>query len=350
MIDKIKSYVNLKKFKDVIEIPAAASVELFELARGEYNANYLFEHPISGKKLVFRLNTASQMHLSNQIGYEYNALKLLENSGRTPKALYVDGSLEHLDYGVLVMEFLPGRHLRYDTDMDKAANILADIHAVSVTEDCGLITPENPPAAMLDECESMAEIYYKSELCDMKIKKKIEAMLHKGKKLADSYRYCGVGNYKCIVNTELNSNNFLIEENTKTETGENLSRDCGYKADCLVDWEKPILGDPAQDIGHFLAPTTTFWKTDVILGKNEMNEFVRRYKKQTAGRFETYGIEERVNIFVPMNCLRGITWSAMAFVEYNRPDRPIKNEYTFNKICSYLKSEFLEVIDEEFLE
>ena len=32
----------------------------------------------------------------------------------------------------------------------------------------------------------------------------------------------------------------------------------------MIDWEKPLWGDPAQDLGHMLAPTTTFWKTDVI--------------------------------------------------------------------------------------
>lgn len=333
-IDKIKDYVNLPQFKQALQIPAGAPIELAELAKGEYNVNYLFEHPLSGKKLVFRLNTASQMHLSNQIEYEYNALKLLETSGRTPKALYVDGSRCHLDYGVLVMEFIEGRPLIYETDMERAAGILADIHAVPALSGCGLVEPESPLEAMLEECENMVSVYYQSELGDLKIKKKIEEMLAKGRKLVDTCGAAGERKHKCIVNTELNSNNFLI----------------GEKGDYLIDWEKPILGDPAQDLGHFLAPTTTFWKTDTILGRGEMKNFVRCYKERAGDRLDTYGIEERTGIFVPINCLRGITWSAMAWVEYQRPDRLIKNEYTFNKMCSYLKMEFLEVIDEEFLD
>ena len=61
--------------------------------------------------------------------------------------------------------------------------------------------------------------------------------------------------YRCCINTELNSTNFLINGGTYDNF--------------LIDWEKPLYGDPAQDLGHFLAPTTTFWKTDVILSREE---------------------------------------------------------------------------------
>lgn len=45
--------------------------------QGEYNRNFWFIHPCTGRKLVLRVNYGSQMHLDNQILYEYNALKAL---------------------------------------------------------------------------------------------------------------------------------------------------------------------------------------------------------------------------------------------------------------------------------
>ena len=30
----------------------------------------------------------------------------------------------------------------------------------------------------------------------------------------------------------------------------------------IIDWEKALIGECEQDLAHFLAPTTTFWKTD----------------------------------------------------------------------------------------
>lgn len=120
------------------------------------------------------------------------------------------------------------------------------------------------------------------------------------------------------------------------------------KKNYLVDWEKPLYGDPVQDLGHFLAPTTTFWKTDVILTEEEMTDFTRKYIQAVNGRFDVSGIEERLNIFIPITCFRGITWCAMAWVEYQEPGRLIRNEETFKKMEDYLNQDFLDMIEERY--
>ena len=140
--------------------------------------------------------------------------------------------------------------------------------------------------------------------------------------------------YRCCINTELNSRNFLINGDGKPNY--------------LVDWEKPLYGDPVQDLGHFLAPTTTFWKTDVILTEAEMDAFTEKYIQAVNGRFDVSGVKERLRIFIPITCLRGITWCAMAWVEYQEPGRLIRNEETFRKMESYLGKEFLDMIEERY--
>lgn len=120
------------------------------------------------------------------------------------------------------------------------------------------------------------------------------------------------------------------------------------KDNYLVDWEKPLYGDPVQDLGHFLAPTTTFWKTDVILTEEEIADFTRKYIQAVNGRFDVSGIEERLNIFIPITCLRGITWCAMAWVEYQESGRLIRNEETFKKMEDYLNQDFLDMIEERY--
>ena len=92
MLDQIIKYMQGKSFREAMGIPTETKVEISLLAQGEYNMNYIFEHPVSKQKLLLRMNTGSQMHLEDQIEYEYLALKQLEASGRVPKALYVDGS------------------------------------------------------------------------------------------------------------------------------------------------------------------------------------------------------------------------------------------------------------------
>ena len=335
-IKGLKEYVETISYKEGIGIPKALAektrITYHPLAQGEYNINFWFVHPLTGQKMVLRVNTGSQMHLEHQIEYEYHALDVLQESGRTPRPVFVDGRKEQLPYGVMVMEFLEGEALDYRKDLSLAAACLADIHSVSVKEDQVLLSPANPLQAILDECNQMVQTYYNSDLGSEEKKTQIRRLLQAGQRKIKTLKdYNG---YRCCINTELNSRNFLIN-------GEG-------KPNYLVDWEKPLYGDPVQDLGHFLAPTTTFWKTDVILTEAEMDAFTEKYIQAVNGRFDVSGVKERLRIFIPITCLRGITWCAMARVEYQEPGRLIRNEETFRKMESYLGKEFLDMIEERY--
>lgn len=327
--EELKAYTAWKPYREAMGLPAEVTEEYRLLAQGEYNRNYVFTHPVSRKPLVLRVNFGSQMHLENQIQYEYDALMLLRHSGRTPVPCYVDGSLRRLSHGVMVMEYLPGHELDYRTELAFAAECLADIHSVRVGEDTHLIRPKEPLKAILNECEEMVRIYMDSELGACKIKRRIRGMLDEGWRRVE--KISSEPAYECCINTELNSTNFLIGG----EGEENY----------LIDWEKPLYGDPAQDLGHFLAPTTTFWKTDVILTPEEMRGFLRLYLQKAEPRFNTDGLWERTFTYIPITCLRGITWCAMAWVEYQKPDRPLFNRSTCQKLGAYLSEEFLKKIE-----
>lgn len=329
-IKGLKEYVAWEPYRKALGLPGEVTEQYRLLAQGEYNRNYLFTHPVTGKKLLLRVNCGSQMHLENQIQYEYDTLKLLEHSGRTPRAYYADGTLKKLPHGVLVMEFLPGHELNYRTELSFAAGCLADIHSVPVGDDTHLLRPEDPLRAVLEECEAMVKVYMDAPGEDAKKKDMLRRLLDMGwERLLKSGKKA---DYACCINTELNSTNFLIGG----EQGGNF----------LIDWEKPLYGEPAQDLGHFLAPTTTFWKTDVILGEEETAEFIRQYEKQVSGRFDTEGIRERTYTYIPITCLRGVTWCAMAWVEYQRPDRLLFNQSTFEKLKVYLSWDFLNYVED----
>lgn len=333
-IKGLREYIRRDEFLEQLNIPKDEKIDLKLLAQGEYNINYLFTHPTTKEKLILRVNTASQMNLSNQIEYEYNSLLQLRKSNRTPRPIYVDGSKKYLDYGILVMDFLMGVDLDYRKDLYIAATCLADIHSVTLKEDTHLLCPSNPLQAILDECKVMVQTYYDSPLGDENKKNQIKRMINLGQRmLKDTTEYSG---RRCIVNTELNSSNFLIN-------GENNSN-------YIIDWEKPILGEPAQDLGHFLAPTTTFWKTDVILNEEEIEKFTKDYIKIVGDRFNTEDIKKRLKLYLPITCLRGITWCAMAWVEYKNPDKLIKNESTEKKLDAYLSDEFLDMIEKRYFE
>lgn len=333
-IPGLAEYVKRPVYRQALGLPERVTETYSFLAQGEYNANYVFTHPFTGQKLMLRVNCGSQMHLPDQIGYEYRALRMLASTGRTPEALYMDGSRKYLDYGVLVMKFLPGHPLDYRTETLLAAEILADIHsAEEPPEDTAfLLHPAAPFQAILKECREMAAHYFVSPLADAEKCRKIEYLLQRGESMAAEI---AAPVSRCI-NTELNSTNFLI----------NGAEGPNY----LVDWEKPILGDPAQDLGHFLAPTTTFWKSNVIFDGDTERAFLRRYLAAVDGRYDTAGLRERVGAFIPITCLRGIAWCAMAWVEYRKPGRTLRNESTARKLDQYLDTAFLENIRRRYFD
>ena len=76
---------------------------------------------------------------------------------------------------------------------------------------------------------------------------------------------------------------------------------------------------------------------------------MQEYLHNVYGRFDTDGLKERVDVYIPVTCLRGITWCAMAWIQYQDPQKAIFNESTFQKLKDYLSDDFLERIDQEYL-
>ena len=292
------------------------------LGAGEYNINFTFDE--GDLKKVLRINMKSQMNLENQIEYEYETLQLLKDSGVTPKPYDVVTKTNLLPYRYLTMEFLKGRPLNYKTDMKIGAYLLSTVHNTKYGEN-NLINASNPFQLMFDECKQMSGEYLAWEKADEKVSNYIKTFLEKCQTLIpEEYDIAN----PCIINTELNSGNFLIGE----------GKDDSY----VIDWEKALIGECEQDLAHFLAPTTTFWKTDIILSENEINEFLEEYSNYR--NFD----RERFERYLIFNCLRGVTWCSMAFRQYSENDKMLMDETTFKKIASYIELEFLEKVSAYF--
>lgn len=320
------AFLKSEDFLSPLGIPSGTELAFHVLGQGEYNLNYVFDHPVTGQRLVLRINTGSQMHLTDQISYEFSALTYLESSGRTPKPLLCIPEKK-----ILVMEWLPGRALNYRTDMDIAARILADIHCVPVPENCTLIRPAAPAQAIYDECLEMVQHYYSWEEADPTVTDLLKTLVEEIGRLPLSEASDAP---TCIVNTELNSGNFLIDREGTSH---------------LIDWEKPLLSEPAQDLGHFLSPSATFWKTDVILTPEEVKDFIGKYIDAVGDRMDCSALFRRLPLYFTVNCLRGVTWCAMAYREYCQPGRQLINSDTFAKLKAYLTPAYLRNILDNYV-
>lgn len=281
------------------------------LAKGEYNANFTFEK--DNKKQILRIKKASQIEYENPSLYEYNALKFLEPLGITPKVYDFYEKSVFLPFGGFSMEFLEGKSLDYDSDLLIAANLLSKLHSFS-NKNAPLIEAKKPFLNIYEECVRFSNSYEN-------FSGKTKEILNFLEFFKENLLPLGLNNditNKSIINTELNNSNFIIGKNSY-----------------IIDWEKPLIGDSEQDLAHFLAPTTTFFKSDKILNKTEIYKFLNEYSKTKS--FD----ENLLDKYFKFTCFRGFSWCAYAYVQANifRVKSP-----AYKKIKAYLNSEFIDFL------
>lgn len=314
---------------DLQTIPGWQSDQPYQvtlLAQGEYNLNYNLIQ--NGQRWVVRVNLGTQIGQADQIAYEFHALQLLQGSGVAPQAYYLDAAPEFLPGGMLIMEYLPGEPLEYRRDLEDAARLFARLHTHPVDPAHNHLIRESRPLSMAyDECASLLGVYFRSVRARPDIREYLSDILARAEDLRHQEAYFLHDPWLCVINTEVNSGNFIANR----ETG-SLH---------LVDWEKPLWGDPSQDLSHFCAPTTTLWKTRYRMSHADRQVFLDAYRRALPDRHLQDTIEERVRLRDPFNRLRGIAWSAMAWVAYQDGFHKLQNPDTFQTINSYLELDFL---------
>ncbi|MFH0781972.1 MAG: aminoglycoside phosphotransferase family protein [Pseudomonadota bacterium] len=283
------------------------------LAAGEYNENYR----VSGKlgEYVFRINHGTQLGLAKQVEYEFTVLQAVFPSGVTPKPMRYSLDGADLGQGVLLMEYLPGRPLEYARDLDVAARIFARIHVLP--PDSRLIVQADPLMAIAAESLDLIGRYNGKEYREVR---KLLLQYHDGLlKLSGSSSFFADENL-CMVNTEVNSGNFLIHP----------------ERSCLIDWEKAVTSCRYQDLAHFLVPTTTLWKTDCRLSKEDKRGFLVSYRKALSIDIPLEELIVKTSFMERVILLRALSWCYMAYYEYTGGSRALTNSATFRKIVSYL--------------
>lgn len=319
--DKICSYLKERDVLSRLEMTDNFNINF--LAQGEYNINYIIED--KNKKYVFRVNTGSQLEIENQIKYEFNAIKRLEISKVTPKVYFVDDSRNYFDYGVLIMEFLEGNPLNYSKDLSKAAHIFSNIHSIVLIEEDykKFIVEDTIFTDRAAEGKRLLKDFLVSPLVNIELKNFFYKFLQWADDNKYKEKYFIDNRWHVINNTEVNSHNFII----------------GNEKSYLIDWEKPVISDPCQDLTQFLAETTTLWKANYILSEDEKESFFKVYEKGVKnGKCD---IRERVKMYTPYLYLRALGWCGYAWLEYQNPDKDIKNMDTLKKIEDYLHIDFM---------
>ena len=334
MLPKVSAYLNGREWNDVPALQGR-KFKVRPLAQGEYNLNYLIS---SGSlRLVFRVNIGTQINRADQIQYEYGALKLLANSGVTPRPYYVDDTRQVFEQGILIMEYLPGESMDYRRDLWDAAELFATIHQINVPEEKNhLIREEAPLSLIYDECAGLLGQYFDSDLAQPEIRDYLMDLKNWAETARSQETFYQQDPWPCIVNTEVNSGNFIVNRQEGTIH--------------LVDWEMPRWGDPSQDLCHFCSPLTTLWKTSWRMTKAEKIRFLQTYSRRLQDRHLRDTLMDRVRLRDPFVYLRGISWSAMGWVAYQTRFSGMKNPDTWAKLQQYMNLEFIRSLFDPFVQ
>jgi aminoglycoside phosphotransferase (APT) family kinase protein len=333
MLPKVAEYLNRRDWSDV---PAMQGCKftVTPLAQGEYNLNYLIAS--DAVHLVFRVNIGSQIGRDDQIVYEYRALDLLKHSGVTPRPYFVDDTRRYFDRGILIMDYLPGQTLDYNRDLAQAAALFATIHQVAVSKEKNHLIREDAPLTLIyEECAGLLRQYFYSDLADGDIKDYLTDLINWADTARVEEKFYQQDPWPCIVNTEVNSGNFIVNRKENTIH--------------LVDWEMPRWGDPSQDLAHFCSPLTTLWKTDWRMSRAQKNDFLKVYGRRIQDRHLRDTLAERVRLRDPFVYLRGISWSAMGWVAYQTEFRGMKNPDTWAKLQQYMNLKFIRSLFDPFV-
>jgi thiamine kinase-like enzyme len=325
LLPRVEAYIKEHDWR-FVPVMKGGRHRVFPLAQGEYNLNYRVE--TDSRPVVFRVNIGTQIGREDQIEYEYKALELLSASGVTPLPYFVDNSKKRLDHGVLIMEYLPGEPLDYREDLFAAAGIFSKIHQVSVLDEMNhLIREEAPLTLIYEECKTLLNRYFDSGLADPAIAAYLRMLLVWADAAREKERWYAEDPFACIVNTEVNSGNFIVNRKVGTLH--------------LVDWEMPRWGDPSQDLAHFGSPFTTLWKSDYRMSESEKQAFIRHYAGHMSNPHLRDTIFDRVRLREPFVYLRGISWSAMGWAAYQQDFSGVKNPDTWETLKRYMRLSFI---------
>jgi len=291
------------------------------LAAGEYNENYRVQ--ADGRRYVFRINHGSQLGLSNQIEYEYRVLQSLENSGVTPRPFEYMLDSDIPGDGVLLMEYIPGDPLEYEKDFDEAARIFAAVHSQPLSAD--LIVQKKPVFDIAAESLGLIERFEDHPLKEQRLR--LRTYHTEVLRLGEETETLFDEEPLCIVNTEVNSNNFIMRRRRKQGP-------CGF----LVDWEKAVVSCRYQDLGHFVVPTTTLWKSDFTFDCESRLRFLETYRSCMDLGLSLEELSMKTEVLEKTILLRALSWCFMAYYEYSLEDRTLANQDTFEKIQMYMEN------------
>jgi thiamine kinase-like enzyme len=272
----------------VLDVQDTNSIEILEMTPGAYNLN--FHVRVDDREFVFRINIEQQSGLSDQIEYEFMALKFLEDHHLAPKAYHCDNNRDDFDFGILIEEYLEGPHLALEKgEIHEVADLLVRLHSLHPGAR-PFMTWRDPLADTYELARSDLIGYEAMRSPEKKTIILAKKLLARAEGLLDGFRQLYEADSLC--HTDVVCDNVI-----KTSKGLRL-----------IDWEKPRVDDPTYDVCCFLCEPAQLWCSQDVLTPEERESFLNTYVHLSGQEADC--LRKKVGIREPLVSLHWILWGA----------------------------------------
>ena len=289
--DQVKAYIQDLP-PGLFGLEQTEQVEVVNMFAGAYNLNYHVR--VGDKDLIFRINIEQQSGLSDQIEYEYMALKYLDGRGIAPKTYYLDNSKNRINFGILIQEHLEGPPLSFAVkEIPEIAALLANLHGLNPPSDLPWLSWDDPLTCNYQQVKGDLESYEAKKTPDPQLVSFSRKMLKKCESIPNKYGH--------LFSADRLNHTDVVRDNFVTT-------DHGIR---LIDWEKPRLDDCSYDICCFLCEPAQLWCThisDKVYSPAERQMFLQAYVKSSG--IDMDELYEKVNIRMPLVALHWVLWGA----------------------------------------
>lgn len=267
------------------------------IARSENNENYRVtsreEH--GDVSYVCRVNHGSRLGLTAQTEYEFAALQALRESGVTPRPFYCDCSdCNGYGNGVLLMEYLPGRHFSYAGDWDLAARVFAAVHSQPV--DVRFVAYENSLGDMVRECAGLSDRF--AGVRHAQVKAAYQSCLAELQALSEEADTLLEGEAGVMVHGDHCASDFIVADHRGQAW--------------LVDWESCVVSSRYVDLGQFMSQAAQAGEMGFCRDKAEKVRFVEAYIEAAGIDASVEDVMHKAALFAEAGELRAMIWNCVA--------------------------------------
>ncbi|MEQ9238026.1 phosphotransferase [Coleofasciculus sp. E2-BRE-01] len=270
------------RFPERFEIDPIKNIKVETLPQGVWNFNYLVtvNHQ---EKLVFKLYPDSKESMIGNSGLmEFLCLQAFIFMQIAPIPLFFDDSCIHFQYPCLVYKYVIGETLNINEEtLIKTARLFAKLHSFNPSSLKSIKKRNDFKDELINKIEKMLHYYGGLKNTNINEFKVFSNFINQVKyKLKNAPNY----NYKeSLLHADPVPGNFIMNQEKVV----------------LIDWQTPMLSDPAFDICLFLSEPFQLWDLDSQITKVQKQIFLNEYIQITQDR----EIEKRMNQKKPLYLL-----------------------------------------------